>query len=419
MPALLTDDAIATVVAKASFCENRIELVDSVEPGLRLRAGKRGARWSLLMHRAVGDRIRIRLGCWPAVKVSNAREGARRMKRQIRATFSQTEDALTVRDLLDLYYRRRLSQLRRGSRTLRSLEAGLGPLLERDALMITRRDIGGVVDRVADRAPVHANRTLAYIKALFSWAVGRGYLEINPAAGMAKPIREVVRDRAPDLPELVEIWNAAGLLDYPFGHAVRLLILTAGRRDEVAAMRVRELEFSSDGELCWTLPADRSKNGRAIRTALPALARALLEEALSSRSTKSPFVFTTNGVSPISGWSKAKARLDALIAKNRADSCGEVQPMSAWRIHDLWRSFATLACDVLQIDPAIADRCLNHVGASSTSTISRVYGRNEMFEQRKDALSRWAALLENTGRDPTAVQRGVTSMMLMARPISP
>lgn len=319
MPALLTDDAIATVVAKASFCENRIELVDSVEPGLRLRAGKRGARWSLLMHRAVGDRIRIRLGCWPAVKVSNAREGARRMKRQIRATFSQTEDALTVRDLLDLYYRRRLSQLRRGSRTLRSLEAGLGPLLERDALMITRRDIGGVVDRVADRAPVHANRTLAYIKALFSWAVGRGYLEINPAAGMAKPIREVVRDRAPDLPELVEIWNAAGLLDYPFGHAVRLLILTAGRRDEVAAMRVRELEFSSDGELCWTLPADRSKNGRAIRTALPALARALLEEALSSRSTKSPFVFTTNGVSPISGWSKAKARLDALIAKNRAE----------------------------------------------------------------------------------------------------
>ena len=75
--------------------------------------------------------------------------------------------------------------------------------------------ISVAIDRIADRAPVHANRTLAYIKAFFSWAVSRGYLEVNPAAAMAKPIREVIRDRAPDLLELVEIWNAAGLLGYP------------------------------------------------------------------------------------------------------------------------------------------------------------------------------------------------------------
>jgi len=397
VPALLTDSAIAAVVAEAAFSENRIELVDAGEPCLRLRAGKRGARWSVLVYR-VGDRIRVRLGSWPGVRVAEARKGAKLMKRQIRVTV-QAEDALTVRDLLDLYNRRRLSQLRRGSGTLRSLEAGLGQLLERDAHTVTRRDIGVVVDRIADRAPIHANRTLAYIKSFFSWALSRGYLEINPVAAMAKPVREVARDRTPDLFELVEIWNATGLLAYPFGHAVRLLILTAGRRDEVAAMRVREVEFGLNGDLCWTLPADRSKNGRSIRTALSASARTVLEEALGARPTNSPFVFTTNGTSPISGWSKAKSRLDALIAQNRSNSGIKVDAMPPWRIHDLRRSFATLACDILMIDPAVADRCLNHIGASSTSTISRVYGRNEMFDQRKDALNRWAALLEKSIRE--------------------
>lgn len=72
---------------------------------------------------------------------------------------------------------------------------------------------------------------------------------------------------------------------------------------------------------------------------------------------------------------------------------------------DLRRSFATNACDVLQIDPAVADRCLNHVGASTTSTISRVYGRNEMFEQRRDALRKWSAFFGETvanGQTPSA-----------------
>jgi integrase len=396
VPVLLTDEAIAAVVLKAAMCRDRIELVDTGESGLRVRAGKRGARWSLLLY-SVGHRIRMRLGTWPAVKVETAREGARRVKRQSRATLG--EDELTIRDLLDLYDRRRLSQLRRGVGTLRSLEAGLSRLMDRDAILITRRDITLVVDHIADRAPVHANRTLAYIKAFFSWAVGRGYLEINPAAALANPIREVARDRTPDLSELAEIWKAAGALGYPFGHAIRLLMLTASRRDEVGCMRVQELEHHADGELCWTLPSDRSKNGRAIRTALPALAREVLEEALRARPTNSPFVFTRNGARPISGWSKAKVRLDAYIEQNRSDVGIEMQSMAPWRIHDLRRSFATLACEVLMVNPAVADRCLNHVGASTTSTISRIYGRNEMFDQRRDALRRWAALLESACRN--------------------
>ena len=45
-------------------------------------------------------------------------------------------------------------------------------------------------------------------------------------------------------------------------------------------------------------------------------------------------------------------------------------------------------------DPRLAEgRCLNHVGASTTSTVARVYGRSELYEPRRDALFRWAELV--------------------------
>src|SRR6202007_1607296 len=97
----------------------------------------------------------------------------------------------------------------RGASTVRALEALLAPLRDRHGPTVTRRDISGVLDRMVDEAPGSANRSLAYAKAFFAWAVGHGYMETTPAAAIAKPARETPRDRAPDLDELAEIWIAA------------------------------------------------------------------------------------------------------------------------------------------------------------------------------------------------------------------
>jgi integrase len=295
----------------------------------------------------------------------------------------------TVRTLLTSYEKRQLSQLRRGGAVAKALNAALRRHLHRDPQSLTRRELAELIDEIAEHAPVQANRSLAYMKAFFSWAVGRGYLEVNPAATVSPPAREVARERSPGLLELVRIWRACERMGYPFGSAIQLLILTAMRREEVGAMSIDELELDRDAlPAVWVLPADRSKNSRAIRVPLSPLATAMLAKALASRPPGSQPVFTTTGQRSISGWSKAKARLDGLIA---ADGAPQLAP---WRLHDLRRSFATLACDELQIDPAVADRCLNHVGSSTRSTIARVYGRGEMFAQRDAALRAWGALIE-------------------------
>jgi integrase len=368
------------------------KLADSAEPNLSLEFGPGNARWSVLAMDAEGGCIQIPIGNWPGTSLEAARKQARRLWDAMLPTVDAGED-ISVGRLLDLYEHRRLSQLRKGKAIRRALDGALSGFFHREACTLGRREIGMTVDRIADRAPVHANRMLAYTKAFFGWAVGRGYLESNPAGGISKPTREITRERTPSLPELVEIWGATDDLGYPFGPIIKLLILTAARRDEIGAMRAAEIDLAPDrGAGCWTLPASRSKSGRAIRVPLCDAAANILRQAIAERPDQGPFIFSTTGVTAVSGWSKAKGRLDKSIATRRL-SIGVAEPIEPWRFHDLRRSFATHACDLLEIDPAVADRCLNHVGASTTTAVSRVYARNEMFSQRREALTKWADLL--------------------------
>jgi integrase len=394
LPDVLTNEAIQAAWDGRQET-GQIELQDGFEPGLRLRIGPRAASWSLLTRGPDAEKSRLPLGSWPKVGIEQARALAQAFKRTLHQLEADASAELTVSGLLERYRKRRLEQLRKGRVMFRALEAALDPIKTRDVTTLTRREIGTIIDNMADRAPIHANRVLAYAKAMFSWAVGRGYLDDSPATAIAKPTIEVARDRTPSIDELVEIWAAAVELGYPFGHAVRLLMLTATRRDEVSAMRVPELKLALP-DATWTIPSARSKNGRAIRIPLAPLALDVVADALRCRSIESALVFTTTGDTSISGWSRAKARLDAIITRNRRQRESRAPAMPAWRLHDLRRSFATHACDVLNVDPAVADRCLNHVGASTTSTVSRIYARNELFEARRQALSAWDSLLQRT-----------------------
>lgn len=408
----LTKGAIEAALAKSTK-GNRLELSDHREAGLRMRVGERAAKWSVLVTTGTGTRIRVPLGAWPGLQIDDARKAAQDAKREVdkgknpnqerREKRQAPKEFVTLTELLDLYASSKLKDQRQGIERKRALNYVFKNLLKRDPATLSRRDIGGVIDKLALTSPISANRSLAYAKAFFGWSVGRGHLLSNPAESISKSAKEIARDRTPSLNELVEIWNAAGVLGYPFGSVVRVLITTAMRREEIAAIGVGELDISDFATPTFTLPAIRSKNGRAIRVPLSSLALAALVPAIAARptiddkGTKSNLVFTTTGETPVSGWSKAKARLDRIIVDKRAKEAleegREPEAMLPWRLHDLRRSFATVACDVLHIDPAIADRCLNHVGSSTTSTISRVYGRSEMLDQRKSALDAWGALL--------------------------
>lgn len=104
------------------------------------------------------------------------------------------------------------------------------------------------------------------------------------------------------------------------------------------------------------------------------------------------------GETSVSGFTKARRRLDAAIAdarnKRSFGSGSEPQTMGHWTVHDLRTTFNTHACERLGVDANVANRILNHVATATTSKIMRVYNRSKLFEPRKKALADWAALLE-------------------------
>jgi integrase len=421
MASTLNKLVIDAMVARARTQKGKqLELVDDYERGLRIRAGERTATWSVLISLRDGKRTRVALGNWPGIGIAEARRLAQDKKREIAQGHDPNEErreavkqavqaAKNQRklvDVLDDYERLKLSQLRTTAQTRRALDGKQGLLrrfAQKDICSITRSDIVDAVRTHAERAPIAANRSLAFAKAFFNWCIDQEIIDASPAATVKKPSKERTRDRYHSLAELAEIWAAMGELGYPFGPLFRLLTVLPMRREEIAGMPVFEIDLSPGGkpdDAVWTLPHGRTKRANALRIPLAPLARSLIMEALAApeRPEGSAFVFSMTGETSVSGYSKAKRRLDAIIHEKRVDAAKtegrEAVPMDHWTMHDMRTTFSTLACEVLGAEIAVVDRILNHVATATTSKIMRVYNKSELFEPRKRVLREWAELIE-------------------------
>jgi integrase len=207
----------------------------------------------------------------------------------------------------------------------------------------------------------------------------RRRLVVNPFAGL--PVIEGAhpsRDRVLTDAEVGAIWRASGAMGLPFGPLLRLLLLTAQRREEVAALRWSEL---SADLTTWTLPAARAKNGKAHVVHLAEPARAIL--ASVPRIVGQDLVFSVTGTTAPSGFSKAKIALDAGIAKELGAQ------IAGWRFHDFRRTAVTWLAGA-GFPPHVADRLLNHVGGSIQG-VAAIYQRSEFLAERKAALAAWSA----------------------------
>jgi len=100
-------------------------------------------------------------------------------------------------------------------------------------------------------------------------------------------------------------------------------------------------------------------------------------------------VFTTDGRTPVSGFAKAKERLDRLSG------------VRDWRLHDIRRTAVTWMAGA-GFAPHVADRLLNHVEGAIRG-VAAAYQRGEFLPERKAALEAWAGhVLACAGREPEA-----------------
>src|SRR5262245_47578861 len=119
--------------------------------------------------------------------------------------------------------------------------------------------------------------------------------------------------------EIRWLWSACDQIGEAFGALIELLLATGQRLNEIARLTHAELGEDDKGRPVLILSAARTKNKRAHVVPLSPLAQQIIVSARKITS-KSDFVFTTNGHAPISGFSKIKRRLDAaMLAVARAE----------------------------------------------------------------------------------------------------
>jgi integrase len=391
-------------------------VMDDSLPGFGIRVTETGTKVFLFQYRFAGRVRRLILGPYGELTPAQARKMAEEARGRARAggdpagerkalaLAAQTEmtrlkaevaaDTLTLQVLVERW---RDGPLRDKSASYRKdapdrLLSAFAALLDRPARSIATAEIQARLDDIASAHPVMARRLHAYGRAMFTWAQKRQFVPTNAFASVIVEGEETSRDRVLTDREVAAFWNAADPLPYPFGPFFRLLALTLQRRDEVAAMTWAEL---NPDLTIWTLPAGRAKNGRAHIVHLSEAARRILAElprqADPKTGTLSPYVFTTNGRTPISGFSKAKTRLEQAMAETGGTPPGkEAHPMPGpdWRLHDLRRTGVTVMAR-LGIGHHVADRVLNHVGGAIKG-VAAVYQRHEFEAERAAALDSWA-----------------------------
>jgi integrase len=372
----LTDASVRRLKAPPS---GQIDVFDRGYPGLALRISYGGGKSWVCFYRAGRKLRRMTLGTYPALTLAEARQVWRDVRAEAQAGRDPAKSRKREKPATDFetVSREWLKRDQSGKRSLREVkrivERELIPVWgERQITEIGRRDILDLIDGIADRgSETMARRVQAYVHRLFKWAVARGIIEANPAADLPKPGSETKRDRVLTDDELVAVWRGADDLGWPFGPAIQLLVLTGGRRSEIGELQWSEI---LDRQVCLSGSRTKNRNPHAIPLSQPALAVIKTLPHVAD----SEFVFTTNGKTPISGWSRAKATLDAEVA------------MSApWRLHDLRRTVAT-ALQKLGVSLQVIEAVLGHVSGSRAGVVG-TYQRYSFEAEKRTALDAWGA----------------------------
>lgn len=363
-------------------CLTRREVPDGKQRGLYFIMQPSGAMSWAFRYRFAGATKKLTLGPYPAIDLPAARakaakaasalansldpaseKKAAKLAERVKAHAEATPPDLVetvVSSFIERYAKRQTREKTWKETERLLMREVVGEWQGRRLSAIKRADVHHLLDKIADRpAPIVANRTFAALRRMCSWAEERGLIDVSPCEKVRAPSAEKSRDRILSDEEIRLAWRIFEGAGYPFGPLALLLLLTGQRLLEVAQMRWTEVDVAAES---WTIPKERTKNGIAHEVALSEVALRVLNSMprIEAGPRSAGLVFTTNGKSAVSGFSKAKAGFD------RAMALAKGEPTPHWTLHDLRRSAASGMAG-LGIPPHVVEATLNH----KSGTISR------------------------------------------------
>lgn len=326
-------------------------------------------------------------------------------KRDARERIDADKNALTVAKLADRYLAERIVGWWKHPNIVRSrIERDIKPNIGHLRLLEVRPShIDAMLKAIVERgAPTMATDVLRWVKRMFDYAVKRELVLGNPASAFDPSDaggKEEARQRwltQGEIAQLIRAMRAAKGWAHENGIVVKLLLMLGNRKSELIQAPISEFDLDN---AVWYLPAQRTKTGAPIDIPLPRQAVQLLRE-LVRLAGQSAWLLPAR---------KMQSRMLPHIDVNTVNAAmaKNLRPLmvgcESFTLHDLRRTMRT-HLEALGVAPHVAERCLNH----KIRGVVGVYNRHDYFEERRDALQRWADLLDrlDAGEVADESQRG-------------
>jgi integrase len=394
MAVKLTESAIGKAIKDVAATEQRRDLVDAGCAGLRLRLTPAGSKsWVLGCRDREGRMRRYPLGAFPAMGISEARDAARALhvkvkqdgadpvaeRRRERAIARDAKAGInTLASLLTLYESNRGEKLKSWAECRRRIESVFGKQLDHALATLKLADLQLATDTWPSKQSAAA--AVRYLRPILKWAAHRRYVPADLAT-IAPPATVGRRDRVLSRDELAAVLPELKASGRPYAAALRFLLLTLARREELAAAQWQDVNLEA---ATWTIP--KTKNGQPHIVPLSKQAIELLRDRLPRDKNEKPtkaapesLLFATATGGPLGNWDReTKAIME--------DSGTE-----GWTRHDLRRTGATMLGEMGEL-PDIIEAALNHVAIRSQ--LAATYNRSRYRPQVAAALQRLADALD-------------------------
>lgn len=424
----------------------RFQYTDGKCPGLKARVSPSGRiTFAAMLRNKAGKYTTYTIGTYPEVSLKSARATANELRKEVQllglekpsAPSVAKFDDITLRELVvevqPVFAKNRKSWRSRGGAdssayTRNTIERVFQPLLDRPVETLTAEDFAVVANAYKPVRPLkgkttangQVSRALSYLSPVLDWAANRGRKFGKIGAGRPKRLNVAelrrIHDPASDDPTIrgkrervlnaEEIAAIVPLLQYPapekirrrnilpkndFGPAaMRFLLLTLARREEVANSRWQDIDFLNG---VWVKPEVKATSGESRSQRLP-LSQAALDLLKSlpghSKGDGSAFVFPNRDGGKIDNWNRI------------ADQIQKGSKTSGWTRHDLRRTGATLLEELL-VPIQTVEEILDHTNRFAKTEASGSAGHymvvsrimNDTVDPKVAALTKLSAALDH------------------------
>lgn len=368
--------------------QKRTDYYHAAENGFICRVSTSSKTW-MVSHtvevKGIKKRRKATIGHYPDVTLADALVRAREIKSDGRSkgvdlvgVAEARKTAPTMSDLFDHYFdiyvtkrRKAVSSIKEDKRQWETLKDKIGDLKAQD---ITRKDLIDLHSTITKKgSPIMANRTLTLISTVFNAALD-AEMVINTPCTRLKSIMNVETNRERFLSddEIKTLWEAMDNEAANMRDILRLILLTAQRPGEIAAMEVSEID---QGTRIWTIPGGKAKNKQAHQVPLSEQGWAIIEPRLGNEQ----WIFQSNYGRGGKGKTHTKSTKD--VRRRLMVATG----INGWTAHDLRRTARTIMARE-KVPPHIAERVINH----KLGRMEAVYDQHGYTNEKAAALNKLA-----------------------------